>query len=150
MKKFNKIIAVILTVVITISAFPLAGFATDEDTVLEMADEYLGVTLSGKNGGFLISTREGDKLNKADNDKNLLYPSEDYDTSFTSFRITRDNGDVEEYIFGGDYGFLGLNSTDVDISILLSITEIPYALSIYSPLLLFQIEEILLIYLQVY
>ena len=40
--------------------------------------------------------------------------------------------------------------TDVDISILLSITEIPYALSIYSPLLLFQIEEILLIYLQVY
>lgn len=116
MKKFNKIIAVILTVVITISAFPLAGFAADEDTVLEMADEYLGVTLSGKNGGFLISTREGDKLNKADNDKNLLYPSEDYDTSFTSFRITRDNGDVEEYIFGGDYGFLGLNSTDVNIS----------------------------------
>ncbi len=116
MKNFRKIIAVILTVVITISTIPLAGFAADEDSVLEMADEYLSVTLSGENGGFLISTRDGDKLNKADDDKSLLYPAENFDTSFTSFRIARDNGEVEEYIFGGKYGFLGIDSTDVEIS----------------------------------
>ncbi len=116
MKNFRKILAVILTVVITISTIPLAGFAADEDNILEMADENLAVTLSGENGGFLISTRDGDKLNKADDDKNLLYPAENFDTSFTSFRITRDNGDVEEYIFGGKYGFLGIDSTNVEIS----------------------------------
>ncbi len=116
MKNFRKILAVILTVVITISTIPLAGFAADEDSILEMADEYLGVTLSGENGGFLISTRDGDKLNKADDDKNLLYPAENFDTSFTSFRITRDNGDVEDYIFGGKYGFLGIDSSNVEIS----------------------------------
>ncbi len=116
MKNFRKILAVLMTVVITISAIPLTGFAADEDNILEMADEYLGVTLSGENGGFLISTCDGDKLNKADDDKDLLYPAEDFDTSFTSFRVTRDNGEVEDYIFGGEYGFLGLGSTDVDIS----------------------------------
>lgn len=116
MRNFRKILAVILAVLITIGTIPLTGFAADEESILEMADEYLAVTLSGKNGGFLISTCDGDKLNKADDDKNLLYPAENFDTSFTSFRITRDNGEVEEYIFGGKYGFLGIDSSDVDIS----------------------------------
>lgn len=117
MKKFKKIIAVLLTVLITLGSLPVAGFAADEkDNKLEMSDEYLGVTLSGENGGFLIATKNGDKLNKADDNKKLLYSSENFDTSFTSFRITRDDGDVEEYIFGGKYGFLGLSSSGVNIS----------------------------------
>lgn len=96
---------------------PTTAFAADETPQkLELNDGYLKVTVSGENGGFLIDTVEGDKLDKADDNKNLLYPSENYDTSYTSFRVTRKDGRTEEYIFGRKYGFLGISSSDVVIA----------------------------------
>ena len=90
--------------------------ANDTPDKLELTDGYLKVSVSGKNGGFLIDTVEGDKLDKADNNKNLLYPAADYDTSYTSFRVTRSNGKTEEYIFGRTYGFLGLSTRRVELT----------------------------------
>lgn len=80
----------------------------DEDVLL-LQNDSISVRMSGKNGGFYISNVEGDKTIKSDNNKDLLYHSDDYDTSFTSFRITR-NGETKDYIFGGDYSFEGIKS----------------------------------------
>ena len=77
-----------------------------------MDDGHLKIQVSQSNGGFYIGTLEGDKLTKSDNNKNLLYPDESFDTSFTSFRVTRD-GKRSEYIFGRDYSYLGLESSGV-------------------------------------
>ena len=63
----------------------------DADNI-ELSDGYLKLSMSAKNGGFLVDTEEGDQLNKADNNKHLLYPATDYDTSYTSFRVTRTDG----------------------------------------------------------
>ena len=62
----------------------------------------------------MIDTVEGDKLNKADDNKYLLFPDENYDTSYTSFRVKRGD-EVKDYIFGRKYGFLGKDSSDVTL-----------------------------------
>ncbi len=88
---------------------------TETEKYMQIDDGYLKVTVSKKNGGFLVDTVMGDKTEKADDNKHLLYPSEDFDTSFTSVRITRTSGKTEEYIFGRSYGFLGLNSSKTQV-----------------------------------
>ena len=75
--------------------------------ILSLENEYTSVQMSGENGGFYISNVEGDKTIKSDNNKELLYHSDDYDTSFTSFKITR-NGKTAVYIFGEDYSYEGI------------------------------------------
>lgn len=67
----------------------------------ELNNGFIKVTVSDK-GGFGIRTVEGDKLNKSDNDKYLVFEYDDDNTSFTSFQVTR-NGETKEYIFGGTY-----------------------------------------------
>ena len=76
-----------------------------------MDNGYISVTVSDKNGGFGIRTAEGDKVNKSDNDKFLLYEYDGDNTSFTSFQVTR-NGRTKEYIFGGEYP----GSSDVSVT----------------------------------
>ncbi|MBQ1208261.1 MAG: hypothetical protein IIX65_06995 [Lachnospiraceae bacterium] len=68
----------------------------------ELNNGYIKVTISPKNGGFGIRTVEGDKVNKSDNDRYLVYEYDQDNTSFTSFKVTR-NGETREYIFGGEY-----------------------------------------------
>ncbi len=68
----------------------------------ELDNGYIRVTVSEKNGGFGIRAVAGDKMNKSDNDKYLVYEYDGDNTSFTSFQVTR-NGVVKEYIFGGIY-----------------------------------------------
>ena len=63
---------------------------------------YIKVTVSEKNGGFGIRTVDGDKVNKEDDNKQLLFEYDDDNTSFTSFQVTK-NGETKEYIFGGKY-----------------------------------------------
>lgn len=117
--KLKKILSSVLVAVMLMTSIPTAVYAagtgTDNPEKLELSDEYVKVTVSGKNGGFLIDTLEGDKLEKADNNKFLLYPAEEYDTSYTSIRVTRKNGDVEDYIFGRKYGFLWLEGRDISL-----------------------------------
>ncbi len=102
------------------AADPLPLAATPElvETAdyLQLSDGYLKVTVSKSNGGFLIDTLKGDKTQKSDDNKHLLYPSADYDTSYTSVRLTLTDGTREEYIFGRDYAYAGLDSSDVTLS----------------------------------
>lgn len=109
-KLLKRTVAFLLTFAITAGILPAAVLA--DDNVYTLSNDYIKVEVSGKNGGFHIDTVEGDKLEKDDNNKMLLHNSEDYDTSFTSFRITVD-GKEKDYIFGRGYGFLGLSGTDV-------------------------------------
>ncbi len=117
--KFKKLLSSILVAVMLVTSITTVAFAADSGVdnpeKLELSDEYIKVTVSGENGGFLIDTLEGNKLEKNDNNKFLLYPAEDYDTSYTSIRVTRKNGDVEDYIFGRKYGFLWLEGRDTTI-----------------------------------
>lgn len=82
--------------------------------ILSLENEYTSVQMSGENGGFYISNVEGDKTIKSDNNKELLYHSDDYDTSFTSFKITR-NGKTAVYIFGEDYSYEGIETSKVTV-----------------------------------
>ncbi len=114
----KKILASVLCAVVILCSLPLSVFAAEPDTpeLYELADDYISVTVSAKNGGFLINTVEGNRLEKEDNNQNLLYPSADYDTSYTSIRVTRTDGSVEDYIFGRNYGFLGFDSSGVQVT----------------------------------
>ncbi len=93
---------------------PLTAYAEGEREY-SLTNENIEVYVSAENGGFAIKTAEGDKLKKSDNNKDLLYHNGEYDTSFTSFEVERD-GEKKEYIFGGSYGFLGLDSSDVTVT----------------------------------
>ena len=117
----KRILSSVLCLVMLISMLPTVAFAADTNpNKLEVDDGYLKVTVSGENGGFLIDTVEGNKLDKADNNKNLLYPAADFDTSYTSFQVTRTSPlggtTTEEYIFGRQYGFLGLDTRDLVVT----------------------------------
>ena len=117
--RIKRILSSVLVAVMLVTSIPSAVYAADASAdnpeKLELSDEYIKVTVSGENGGFLIDTLEGDKLEKADNNKFLLYPAEDYDTSYTSIRVTRKDGEVEDYIFGRKYGFLWLEGREVNL-----------------------------------
>ena len=126
-KQFKRLLAMLLVVVTLITTVSSTIYAEETDQTgvnevepgaekVKLSDEYMSITVSTKNGGFLIATVDGNALEKSDDNKDLLYPSAYYDTSYTSIRVTRTDGSVEDYIFGRDYGFLGWDSSDVEIS----------------------------------
>ena len=109
-KSFYKLTSFLLVLAMLIGITPIIPVAAaDPDPVL--SDGYITVTVSRENGGFSILTEEGDKLNKSDNNKKLLYHSGKFDTSFTSFKVTYTDNSVKEYLFGGDYKSLSSNIT---------------------------------------
>ncbi len=115
--KLAKILAVILIISYiagVAQSTALTVYAAEPDTYT-LDNGYVTVTVSGRNGGFYVDTREGSKLVKSDNNKRLLYHSGEFDTSFTSFQVTyHDDGNkIKEYIFGGNYSFLGLGGNDL-------------------------------------
>ena len=127
----KKILVKILTVTIAVltlaAALPLnmladgsgvgitqTGEELGDPGYIEVNDGYVKIQVSEDNGGFYIGLVEGDKLTKADNNKHLLYPDSDYDTSFTTFRVKQD-GKTTDYIFGGDYSHLGLETSEVNV-----------------------------------
>jgi len=126
MKKIiTKIVTVLLALTIIFASLPLYAFAiegnrqngevsenVDSLGYFELNDGYVSVRISKKNGGYYISTVEGDVITKSDNNSDLVYSDEIYDTSFTSFRVTRD-GKAQDYIFGRDYSHLGIATSDV-------------------------------------
>ena len=122
-----RVFTLLITTALLITWMPVSSFAealedsvkTDAETVntpgyIEVDDGYLQIRVSEKNGGFYVGTLEGDKMVKSDNNKFLLYPDSYFDTSFTSFRVTRD-GQKQEYIFGRDYSYLGLECSPVTV-----------------------------------
>lgn len=90
-----------------IPAGALEGIGTQiahaaETEEYELNNGYLKVTVSPEKGGFGIRTVLGDKINKSDNDKYLVYEYDEDHTSFTSFQVTQ-SGVTKDYIFGGTY-----------------------------------------------
>ena len=80
---------------------PISALAANED-VVQIDNGYIEVSVSTKNGGFHVNTVEGNLLRKSDNNKNLLYHSGRYDTSFVSFRVGS-GANAKDYLFGGQY-----------------------------------------------
>lgn len=113
-KYLKKLLMFVLVIVLIAGMFPLSISAAPHDT-LTLKNEAVEVNVSKQNGGFSIKTTDGDKLNKDDINKDLLFHNGEYDTSFTSFEVTYPGNTVRNYIFGASYGFLGLASSNVDI-----------------------------------
>ena len=91
--------------------------AVEPESGYELNNGYIKVTVSEKTGGFGIRTVEGDKVNKSDNDKYLVFEYDEDNTSFTSFQVTWD-GQTKEYIFGGKYpGSSGVSVSKTDSEI---------------------------------
>ncbi|MBQ8381001.1 MAG: hypothetical protein IJY18_03825 [Clostridia bacterium] len=134
MKKImNKVIAMLLMLVVTFVSLPIATIVAGAEQIGEeikaipaasqntadlgyitLSDGFVRVRVSTKNGGFQIATEEGDSLTKTDNGKDLVYSDSDFDTSFTSFRITK-NGKTSDYIFGRDYTPLGIETSEISV-----------------------------------
>lgn len=81
---------------------------------VQLTDGHITVRVSTDNGGYYVGTAEGDILTKADNDKDLVYSDDSFDTSFTSFRVKRGD-ETNDYIFGRDYTYLGKSTSDVTV-----------------------------------
>ena len=117
----KKGLALVLAAALWVTGIPVTALAEETAAAgpsdkLELKDDYISVTVSGENGGFLIDTVAGDKLKKSDDNKFLVYPSVDFDTSYTSFRVTRKDGSVKDYIFGRDYSYEGIEGGKVTLS----------------------------------
>ena len=113
MKKIiTKIVTVLMALTISCASLPIRALAlvndepsgttvkgTSEDVnspeYIEMGDGTVTVRVSEKNGGYYISTDEGDVISKTDNNSDLVYSDDTFDTSFASFRVTRD-GKVQD------------------------------------------------------
>ena len=88
-KILNSFICLVLSAALIITAMPVDSYAENKTTsnessgyqvssqVLSLENDYTSVHMSGTNGGFYISNVEGDKTIKSDNNKELLYHSED-------------------------------------------------------------------------
>lgn len=124
MKKISKylkrIFAITLVSTLLLGAIPALGLeglgdfialATENTEEYSIDNGYIEVTVSDRNAGFGIRTVDGDKVNKDDNNKYLLFEYDEDNTSFTSFQVERD-GEVKEYIFGGKY----IGSSDIVVS----------------------------------
>lgn len=110
----KRIVSLILLVTLVFTFIPLEPVWTawTEPKTVEISNQYIKVTVSKDNGGYVIATKEGDILKKSDNDKALTHRGANMDTSFTSFRI----GD-QDYIFGNNYGFLGQSGAAVQTAV---------------------------------
>ena len=101
MTRSKRFLAFLLCFALIMPLLPASVFAIDGD-VLKLDNGYIEVSVSKKNAGFLVNTVEGDLLKKSDNNKNLLYHSDEYDTSFVSFRVGS-GANAKDYLFGGKY-----------------------------------------------
>ena len=105
MKK--RILSALLCLSLLIGLLPatvLTAVAEDAVPAYTLDNGYIRVSVSKENGGFAVSTVEGDKLKKSDNNKTLLYHNGQYDTSFLSLRIG-EGEEAKDYLFGGKFAF---------------------------------------------
>ena len=131
----KKIITVLLAMTMILSSLPLGVIAATAEEVandtsegeatpsyntvvahdhIEINDGYLSVKVSKSNGGFSVTTVEGDVLSKSDNNKAMTYTDDFYDTSFTSFRVDKGDDSVD-YIFGRNYSNIGVQCSTVNV-----------------------------------
>ena len=104
MKKrtLSRLLAWVLALCLITGLLPISVLAAELQNVDTLSNENLQVLVDRRSGGFSIRTLEGDAIRKDDNNKNLLFPLGEDDTSFASLRVTR-NGETKDYVFGGKY-----------------------------------------------
>ncbi len=110
MKRTKRLLAFLLCFALLLPLVTSYGFAAEEEA-LTIDNGYIQVSVSTKNGGFLVNTVEGNLLRKSDNNKKLLYRSGEYDTSFVSFRVGS-GANARDYLFGGKYA----GASDVSVT----------------------------------
>lgn len=82
----KRIVSALLAVFLMAESVPLEVFAwKSESGTLSVENDYVKVTVNQKNGGYSITTKEGDVTKETDNDKALLHSGEEYDSSFAQF-----------------------------------------------------------------
>lgn len=108
----KRVISILLTLSFVIALIPAYDVLADSAETVEISNQYIKVTVNSNNGGYVISTLEGDILKKSDDNVLLTHRGKNFDTSFTSFKI----GD-DEYVFGEKYGIFGTETTDVSTSL---------------------------------
>jgi len=104
MRIAKKIVSALLVIAIMFGMLPLKAEAATP-TVYSINNGYMEYSINTETGGFSIATLKGHPQKKYDNNKRLLYDGTGTETSFTTVRI-----DGEDYIFGQDYGFFGIDS----------------------------------------
>lgn len=105
MKIFKRVAAfvLILALILTSSDFTQIVNAAMEVDCLKVENQFVSYVVDKKTGRFGINTVEGAPRRTNDQQAPLLFKGEQPDTSFTTFRI-----DDKDYVFGNDYGFLGI------------------------------------------
>lgn len=113
MKKrtLSRLLAWALSLCLVSGLLPISVLAAELQNVDTLSNENLQVLVDKRSGGFSIRTLEGDAIRKDDNNKNLLFPLGEDDTSFASLRVIR-NGVTKDYVFGGKYA----GSSDVAVT----------------------------------
>ncbi len=102
----KKTIALTLIICLICLSFGEMGpIFADGPTTFEVSNDFLKYWVNEDNGRFTIETVKGTK-NPADNNKQLLFKDGVPDTTFTTFMI-----DGKQYVYGNEYGFLGLESS---------------------------------------
>lgn len=81
LQRLKKIISALTVTAMIFGIMPIGAFAENLNKAdyEELNDGYLKVVVSAKNGGFLIDTVEGDKLNKAMIINIFCFPDENYE-----------------------------------------------------------------------
>lgn len=104
----KRVVSMVLASSVAFAAAAEATLVEKAAETLEISNRYIKVVVNRKNGGYVISTVDGDILKKSDDNAALTHRGENFDTSFTSFKI-----DSDEYVFGTEYGFFGSETSDV-------------------------------------
>lgn len=96
-----RILRSIIIIILISTLFILPVFALSD---IQIDNGFIQVTINKDNGRYTIQTIEGSSFYD-DSNQPILFRDRRPDTSFTTFKI-----DGEDYIYGNDYTFKGMNS----------------------------------------
>jgi hypothetical protein len=97
-KLLKRALAGVLSAVMCVSVFGVLPVSAAEPETATIQNDYIKVVVSSENGGYTITTTDGDILKTTDSNKKLLRGLSLHDSSFTSFRVGE-----KDYVFGSDY-----------------------------------------------
>lgn len=100
----KKVLPSCLSIAMVVTLLFQPAIASAASQVESVANEHVVVYVSKNTGRFVIETVKGHPQ-RHDDDAALLFGGKQPKTSFATFRI-----DGEDYIFGNNYGFLGMDS----------------------------------------
>ena len=111
MKQVRRLLALLLCAAMTLTLLPAAS-AVRGSSDYTISNDYISYTLNAKTGGFTVETKEGHPQKKYDDFMPLLYQSDGASTC-TSYVTVRIDG--KDYVFGQDYGWLGVNTAPLTV-----------------------------------